>query len=155
MEFEDEVTIGVDKQRLWELISDPEMLVQLVPGAKEVEQVSETTYTGVIERGLAGINLSLTGEVEMVTLNAPDEVVAEASGQDSRTNSRMDAVAEMTITEHEEGSTLAYHVDVDFTGRLASLGSRVLKRKIKSDIGTYFDNLRDHAEDSDGAEAEP
>lgn len=146
MEFEDEITIGAEKQRLWELISDPEMLVQLVPGAKEVDRVSETTYTGVIERGLAGINASLNGEVEMVQLDPPDHVVAEGTGQDTRTNSRMDATAEMTISEDGDGSTLSYHIDLEFTGRLASLGSRVLKRKIQSDIGTYFDNLRAHAE---------
>lgn len=149
MQFEDELTIGVEKQRLWELISDPEMLVELVPGAEEVSRVSETTYTGVIERGLAGITVSLSGEVEMVELDAPDNVVAEATGQDTRTNSRMDATAEMGITEDEDGSALSYHVDVEFTGRLASLGSRIVKRKIQSDIETYFANLRTHAEGDD------
>jgi len=151
MEFEDDITIAAEKQQLWELISDPEALVQLVPGAKEVDRVSETTYTGVIERGLAGINVTLDGEVEMVDLDPPDHIVAEATGQDSQTNSRMDATAEMTIAEHDDGSTLSYYIEMEFTGRLASLGSRIVKRKIQSDIETYFDNLRTRAEDADGA----
>lgn len=154
MEFEGEVTIDADKQRIWELISDPEILVECVPGAKEVNRVSENKYTGVIERGLAGVNISLDGEVEMTELNAPDNIVAEASGQDTRTNSRMDATAEMTITEEDEGSTLSYHIDMDFTGRLATLGSRIVKRKINSDINTYFDNLQEMAEGNGDDEEE-
>jgi len=78
MEFEDDITIAAEKQQLWELISDPEALVQLVPGAKEVDRVSETTYTGVIERGLAGINVTLDGEVEMVDL---DRAIPNARGE--------------------------------------------------------------------------
>lgn len=153
MEFEGEITINADKERIWELISDPELLVQCVPGAKEVNRVSEDKYTGVIERGLAGVSISLDGEVEMTELNPPDNIVAEASGQDTRTNSRMDATAEMTITETDEGSTLSYYIDMDFTGRLATLGSRIVKRKINSDINTYFDNLQQMAE-GDGEESE-
>lgn len=147
MEFEGEITINADKERIWELISDPEMLVKCVPGAKEVNRVSENKYTGVIQRGLAGVNVTLDGEVEMTELNPPDDIVAEASGQDTRTNSRMDATAEMTITEVDENeSTLSYYIDMDFTGRLATLGSRIVKRKINSDINTYFDNLQEMAE---------
>ncbi len=149
MEFEGDVTINADKERVWELISDPELLVECVPGAKEINRVSESKYTGVIERGLAGVSISLDGEVEMIELNAPDNVVAEASGQDTRTNSRMDATAEMTITEEDGGSTLSYQIDMDFTGRLATLGSRIVKRKINSDINTFFENVQKIAEGGD------
>jgi len=153
MEFEDEITIKADGETIWAMISDPEILVECVPGAKEINRVSEDKYTGVIERGLAGVSVSLDGEVEMTELNPPNNVVAEAVGQDTKTNSRMDAQAEMTITENEDDSTLSYYIDMDFTGRLASLGSRIVKRKISSDIDTYFDNLQEMAED-DGEETD-
>lgn len=147
MEFEDEIAIRTDREHLWELVSDPEVLATCVPGAKEVEQLSETKYRGVIERGVAGVSIALNGEVELVELDPPGHLVAEASGQDPKTNSRMDATAEMTMTESDDGvTTLAYHVDMEFTGRLATLGARIVKRKINSDIGTFFDNIRDRAE---------
>lgn len=154
MEFEDEVTIETSSDKLWELVSDPEVLVTCVPGAKEVEQISEIKYMGVIERGIAGITLTLDGEVEMTELNAPDNLTAVASGQDSRTNSRMDATASMNMTETDDGNAtiLSYHVDMDFTGRLATLGARIVKRKINKDIKLYFDNLKDYAQEDQTAQ---
>lgn len=148
MEFEDTKVIDTDKDHLWELVSDPEVLAMCVPGAKEVNKLSETRYEGVIERGLAGVSLSLEGEVEITELNEPDYLSAEVTGEDTRTNSRMDAVAEMEMSETDVGQTaLDYRVDMDFTGRLASLGSRIVKRKISSDIDTFFVNVQERAED--------
>lgn len=153
MEFEDEVTISTDKDRLWELVSDPEVLVNCVPGAKEVEKISKTKYVGTVERGLAGISVSLDGEVEMTELNAPDSLEATVSGEDSRTNSRMDADAEMNMTDAGDGeTTLSYYIDMEFTGRLASMGARILKRKVNSDIGTFFDNIKERAEETPTSE---
>jgi carbon monoxide dehydrogenase subunit G len=34
---------------------------------------------------------------------------------------------------------------MEFTGRLATMGSRILKRKMKSDIDTFFDNIEEEA----------
>lgn len=147
MEFEDSKVIETEKDHLWELVSDPEVLATCVPGAKEVNKLSETRYEGVIERGLAGVSVSLDGEVEITELDEPDYLSAEATGEDMKTNSRMDAVAEMDMTETDDGqTTLEYHVDMDFTGRLATLGARIVKRKISSDIDTFFDNIQERAE---------
>ena len=83
----------------------------------------------------------------MTELNPPENLVALVEGQDPKTNSRMDATAEMTMEDNGDGSTtLTYYVDVEFTGRLATLGARIVKRKINSDIGLFFDNIRDRAE---------
>ncbi|WP_318567966.1 CoxG family protein [Salinigranum marinum] len=147
MEFEGEVEIETTKTDLWRLISDPEALVTCVPGAKEVHKQSATRYTGLIERGVAGVTITLDGEVEIVELNEPTSMRAIASGTDSKTNSQMDAQAEMDLRDDGDELTLQYGVTVEFTGKLATLGSRLVKRKVKSDIDTYFENVREHAED--------
>lgn len=150
MDFEDTIVIDADKAQLWELVSDPEVLVTCVPGAKEVNKLSETHYEGVIERGMAGINVALDGEVEITELDEPDFLAAEATGEDTKTNSRMDAVAEMEMEDAGDGQTsLVYYIDINFTGRLANLGARIVKRKIRSDISTFFDNLQDRAENEE------
>lgn len=147
MLFEDDIDMATDRQTLWDAASDPEVLLTCVPGAKEVTQISETKYSGVIERGVAGITMSLDGDAEMTVLDPPDRLVAVASGEDTNTNSRVEAEIEMEIEERgPEESTLHYAIDIDFTGRLASIGSRIAKRKISSDISTFFDNLQDHVE---------
>lgn len=149
MEVDGTRTIPVDNDILWEVISDPETLTECIPGAEEIEQLSETKYQGTIKRGVAGINLSLDGEVEMIELAPPERMVAEMSGSDDKTGSKMTGEARMELVPDGDETALEYEVDIDVTGRLASVGARILKRKIKSDIGTYFDNVKETAEELD------
>lgn len=146
MQFEGEVAIGTDQETLWEIISDPEALVMFVPGAEEVERISETKYRGTIKRGIGGINVELDGEVQIADLDQYDRMVADAKGEDERTGSIMMADAEMELSDAAEGTLLTYSVDCEFTGKLATVGGRIMKRKIKSDIGTFFDNVKERAE---------
>ncbi|WP_255197532.1 CoxG family protein [Halorarius litoreus] len=147
MQFDGEVAIGADQQTVWETISDPEVLVLCVPGAEEVERISDTHYKGTIKRGIAGVNVQLNGEVEMNELTPPDRMVADAKGEDELTGSIMTADAQMDLTANGDGTDLSYTMDVEFTGKLATLGSRIMKRKIQSDMNTFFDNLRGRAEE--------
>jgi carbon monoxide dehydrogenase subunit G len=150
MEFEGEVSIEGTETEIWDLISDPEALMTCVPGAEEIERLDERTYTGTVVRGIAGISVSMNGEVHLNELNPPNNMVAEVSGEDNRTGSRMDAQAEMTlVTEAADTTTIDYHIDMEFSGKLASIGSRILGRKIKSDINTYFDNVREQVENDE------
>lgn len=147
MQFDGTVAVDTDQETVWETISDPEALVMCVPGAEKVERISETHYEGTIKRGIAGVSVELNGEVEMNELTPPDRMVADVKGKDELTGSIMTADARMDITEDGEGTELSYNMDVEFTGKLATLGSRIMKRKIKSDMSTFFDNLRESAEE--------
>lgn len=150
MEFEDELELGLGKDDAWNLVSDPEVLASCVPGAREVEKISESEYRGTIERSMAGVSVALDGSVTMTVLSPPDYLEANATATDSRTNSRVDADAIMEMETVEEGRTcLSYHIDIGFTGRLATLAGRLVKRKINADIETFFDNIREHAEAED------
>jgi len=150
MEFEDEVELEASPSTTWELISDPLVLVSCVPGAEEVERVSDDVYRGTIKRGMAGISLSLEGEVTLTEQDPPEYLKADAQGEDSNTGSRVDAEAQMWLREGTDVTTMAYEIDMDFTGRLATLGARITKRFIQKDINMYFQNLQEQIEADEG-----
>lgn len=144
MEFEGNREIEADEHHLWELISDPEVLVQCVPGAKEVTQESETRYTGIIERSFAGLSVELDGDVEMQDLVPPDHMTVTASGLDRITKTEMDAEGRLTLEANQDNTTvLNYEVDMEFSGKLPA---HLLKSRIDKDIGRFFDNVQDVAE---------
>ena len=149
MEFEGAVTIEADSQFVWDRVSDPAVLMDCVPGAKEVNRESETKYTGIIERTLARVTVEFDGAAEILELDAPEKIVASATGEDSRTNSRLDADLTMEITPEGTASDVGYTIDIAFTGRLASLGSRIVKRKINADINSFLDNVKSRIESDD------
>jgi carbon monoxide dehydrogenase subunit G len=148
MEYEGSETIPAPREAVWEPITDPEALTQCVMGAQEVERVSERRYEGVITQSVGGITVSIDGAVAIETLDSPERLTFTATGSDDRTNARMDADVEVVLAADGRETTMEYAVDIRFTGKLATLGSRILRRQIKANVETYFDNLAEYAGES-------
>ena len=148
MNHEGTVTVPAHRERVWETVRDPEVLTACVKGAEEIEQVSEREYTGVIRQSVAGVGVEMTGTLHIEELDAPEWLRFTGAGSDSMTGSRMEVDAEIELTDENEQTTLSYDVEVTFTGKLATLGSRILRRQIQTNIDTYFDNLADRVSKS-------
>lgn len=152
LHFEDTVLVPGTTERLWSVISDPEMLVQCVPGADDIERVSERKYTCEITRGISNLNISLSGEVDLVELNEPDWVVASGTAHDPKTHSDFRMLAAMELSAIDEASVkFAYTAEVSFTGGIASLPNTMLRPIFKSDIDTYFENVQQAVEQREPA----
>jgi carbon monoxide dehydrogenase subunit G len=141
MEYEGCATIPASRADAWDPITDPEVLTSCIMGAQEVTRISERKYEGLIQQSVAGITVSMEGEVEILEMDRPERLTFSGTGSDSRTGSRMDADVEVHLREDDDEVVMNYAVDITFTGKLATLGSRILKRQVKANVDTYFDNL--------------
>lgn len=139
--YEGTVSIPADREVVWETVRDPEVLTACVRGAEEIAQVSDREYTGTIRQSVAGVSVELTGDLRIEELGAPEWLRFTGAGTDARTGSRMEVDASVELVAGDTGTDLSYDVAVTFTGKLASLGSRVLRRQIQSNVDTYFENL--------------
>lgn len=149
--FEDSVSMPTTKDHLWSVISNPEVLTQCVPGADDVSRESERRYTCEITRGISRLTISLSGEVEFVEMNEPDWVVVNGSAYDPKTHSDFDILAAMEMADGADGSVaLTYSAEVSFTGGIASLPTSTFRPIVKSDIDSYFENIREVVADGDG-----
>jgi carbon monoxide dehydrogenase subunit G len=147
LEFSDTVTVETTSEELWAYISDAENLAECIPGAESVERQTERHYTCEITRGISRVTVSLSGEFELVEMHEPEWIVMEGGGFDSTTGSDFDVLAAMEMTETDAGTDLAYTAELYYSGGVARLGARLLGRVIRSDIETYFRNIKDNVED--------
>lgn len=148
LEFTDTVELNTSKENLWENISDPEILTECVPGAESIERVSERKYTVEITRGVSHLTVSLSGEAEFVEMNPPDYIVTSGHAFDSKTGSDFDILAAMEINEvDEETAELTYKAEVEFSGGVASINTRIFRPVVERDVNSYFDNVRQVVED--------
>ncbi|MFC7134850.1 MULTISPECIES: CoxG family protein [Salinibaculum] len=152
LEFADTVELDTTKEDLWEVISDPAVLTECVPGAESIERVSEQKYTIDITRGVSSLTVSLSGEAEFVEMNPPDYIVTTGSAFDSKTGSDFDILTAMEMTETDDGTVaLTYKAEVSFSGGVASISKRIIRPIVQRDVDTYFENVRERVRD-DGAE---
>jgi carbon monoxide dehydrogenase subunit G len=147
MEITGEQTINQSSDPLWDILLDAKTLEQTIPGAQDLDRDGDH-YEGTLERGLAGISITLSASVDITNQERPEWIACDIVGTDNTINSRVDGEAHVDFEENGDGVTeLAYRVEFDFSGKLASLGSRIIKRKVNSDIDTFFTNLQEHVED--------
>lgn len=143
MEVTGEQTISLPPDELWETLLDPETLEQTIPGAKSLERDGKH-YEGTLERGLAGVSLTLTADVDITDEQRPDWLEVSIEGRDNTINSHVEGDARVEFEPVDSDTTvLAYTANFDFSGKLASLGSRIIKRKVNQDLDTFFSNVEE------------
>jgi|GEM_PF-828179 len=146
MEINGEQTIGQEPDQLWETLLDADTLEETIPGAKNLERNGDH-YEGSLERGLAGISLTLSADVDIVDKEEPNWLECEIEAVDNTINSRVNGTAHVDFEETDDGATnLVYETEFDFSGKLASLGSRIIKRKVNKDLNTFFSNVEEYVE---------
>lgn len=147
MEFTGEFTATATPEQIWDIITDPEELTQCIPGAEEIERVDDDTYTGTITQSVAGFTLSLSGEVEITEQDPYERMAATVSAGDNSAGTWTKVSADMSIdlVASGEETTLSYTVTADVKGKLASLGSSLVRPKVKADIEEYFAAVEERA----------
>lgn len=135
------------RERIWERVFDPAVMEACIPGAESVTKTADAKYKGEVVRGLASIRISMDLTVEIVEDKTPEMVRCAVEGTDSITNSSVEGGAEVRIASTDDGtSLLEYAVDLEFTGRIVSLGTRLVKRQLDADLKRFFENLEEHLE---------
>lgn len=152
MDLEGEQAFDAPADVVWETVFRPEVLEACIPGAQSVEKTSETHFEGTVKRGLAAVTVEMELSVEIVEDDRPERVVVELEGSDNRINSSVDGEAEIAIEEVDGGSNLTYAAHLNFTGKLASLGARLIKRSMNNDLKKFFSNLEERVASEAAAE---
>lgn len=145
MDINGERTIGQEPDQLWGALLDAETLEQTIPGAENLECDGDH-YEGTLERGLAGITLTLSTDVDITNKERPVWIECDIKGTDNTVNSRVDGTTRVEFQDDDNATLLTYNAEFDFSGRLASLGSRIIKRKVNNDLEAFFSNVEEHVE---------
>jgi carbon monoxide dehydrogenase subunit G len=141
-----EVTIRAARKKVWDFLTDPNQIGQCVPGVEKIETVEPLKkYRGTVSVGLGTVKARFNGDVEIVELDEPNHAKLKAHG--TATGSAADAISEMTLSDAAEGSTLVqWTADVNVSGQLASLVSRLMVPVSQKLAGVFYEEVRKRIE---------
>jgi len=152
MQFSGTVSIHAPRERVWAFIIDPRQVGHCGPGVEQVEQVDETHYKATAKVGIGMISARFHGHLEIVDEEEPNRAVLKARGQ--APGSAADALATMILHEGGDGETIMEWVaEVSISGRLASVGARLIEGTANKLIGQTFECIRTRLEAPEGATA--
>jgi carbon monoxide dehydrogenase subunit G len=144
-----EVLIRAPRKRVWDFLTDPNQIGQCVPGVEQIETVEPLKkYRGTVSVGLGSVKARFSGDVDILELDEPKRAKLKAHG--TTTGSAADAISEMSLSDGPDDSTLVqWTADINVSGQLASLVSRLMVPVSQKLAGTFYDEVRKRIEKED------
>jgi carbon monoxide dehydrogenase subunit G len=133
-------TVSAPRDRVWEALNDPSVLVRTIPGVERLEAVGEDRYRMTVTAGVASIKGTYLGNVSLTDPVPPSAFTLRASGAGAP--GTVDADVRVTLEEAAEGSTLIrYAAEAVVGGPVGGVGQRVLAGVAKKTAGEFFRNV--------------
>src|SRR5215210_4873812 len=141
MKLENEFTVDVPVEEVWNVLLDLERVTPCLPGAALTEE-SGDEYKGEMKIRLGPVSQNYNGTVKIEEADeSAHRAVIKADGKDARGQGT--ASATITSTLHEEDGSTRVHVETDMqiTGRAAQFGRGMHKEVAEKVMGRFAECL--------------
>jgi carbon monoxide dehydrogenase subunit G len=154
MKLQNEFTVAVPVERVWETLLDIERVAGFLPGATIEPGGEEGTYHGAMKVKLGPMTVNYTGtarlaDVDEAARTADIEVRAkEAKGQGTAA-----AVIRNTLVQQNGSTRVVAETDLQITGRQAQFGRGIMQDVAGRMLGQFAQRFEDYLLEGDPAEA--
>jgi len=135
-------TIGVSTSadQAWQVLTDVEELttwIGVIHSATELERLK--SYTAVLEDRVGPFHLRADLSISVDVLEEGSAIHVEASGQDRAVNSKISILGDLRLTGLASGgSQLTVNGSYQVTGRVATMGAAIVRRKGDLAVEQFF-----------------
>lgn len=139
MKIEGSHTVAAPRDRVWQLLFDPEALIKAIPGCEKLEQVGPDEYKATLKVGVAAVKGTFQGKVRMSDKEPPARYRMAVEG--SGTPGFVRGEACMELSDVEVGTRVAYTADLQVGGLIAGVGQRMLSGVAKMTLDQFFSHI--------------
>ena len=134
-------TLHAPREKVWEALNDPAVLVRTIPGCLQLEEVGPDRYRMTITAGVASIKGTYQGDVALTDQEQPGSFTLKASGAGAP--GTVSADVKVTLAEADGQTRLDYDADAIVGGVVGGVGQRVLSGVAKKTAGEFFKAVDD------------
>ncbi len=149
--------IDAPPSQAWRLLSDIQGVAECMPGGEINEQIDDTHYSGQVKVKVGPATMHFKGDIEVVSTD-PDNLQVRLLAKGSDVKGTSTATMDLTASVREaDGGTseLVGLSEVTVTGKMASLGGRMMTQVSDQIIKRFADNFGTRVVAlGEGAEAE-
>jgi carbon monoxide dehydrogenase subunit G len=141
MKIANEFTVSARIEQAWDVLSDLEQLIPLMPGAALVGRDGDD-FLGTVKIKVGPVTSEFTGKVHFVE-RSRDKHRAVIDGKGKEARGAGNAAATVTTQLHEAGQRTRVTVDTDLkiVGKLAQFGSGMLQQVSEKLLSQFVDSL--------------
>jgi len=135
-----EVMLPADRAAVWAALNDPEVLKRCIPGAQELEKLSDTEFQASVRAAVGPVKATFKGRVVLSEIDAPNGYTISGEGQGGVAGFAKGG-AKVRLAEAEGGTLMTYEVEANVGGKLAQLGGRLINGVAKKYADEFFDTF--------------
>ncbi|HEU4346127.1 MAG TPA: carbon monoxide dehydrogenase subunit G [Candidatus Binatia bacterium] len=136
MKIEGTYTFNAPRERVWQILLDPKIMAQCMPGCEKLTEVGPDRYEATLKVGVASVQGSYKGKVAIKDKQAPSHYIL--SGQGSGGPGFMQGDVAIDLEEKNGQTVLKYSTDAKVGGIIASIGQRMLNSVAKMMLDQFF-----------------
>jgi len=133
MTISSEYVFDGPKEKVWELLQDPEVLSSALPGTKQITQVGENEYEGEMKIKVGPVIGVFSGRITVSDVVPLESYTLTVEGRGKA--GFLNGSGRINFEDQEDGKTLVvYTGEVQVGGKLASVAQRLIEMTSKSII---------------------
>lgn len=130
MKLEGSYSFQAPRQLVWEMLQDPEVLARIMPGCEKLERVGENEFEGKLKVKMGPVQSDFQGRVTLGDLQPPYGYEMGVVGHGPAGN--VDGTGRIQLSESDGTTTMAYQGNVNVSGRIATVGQRLMESSAKA-----------------------
>lgn len=148
MKIEGTYTIAAPRERVYDLMRNPEFLQACIPGCEEMVEKGPGLYQAKIVAKIAAFRGTFTGSVQIADEKPPTSYRLVIEGSGGPGHVKGDAIVSLTDAEH--GTRVEVAGDGQVGGMIAGVGQRMLLPAARSMMNQFFGCMKDKIEAAGG-----
>jgi uncharacterized protein len=138
MHIKDSQRIPASKQKVWEALNDPGILMQCIPGCQSLEMSTSKEMIATVVLKVGPVKATFGGKVTLSELDPPNSYRISGEGNGGIAGFAKGGAIVNLSAESADVTVLLYQVDAQIGGKLAQLGGRLIDSTAKKLAGRFF-----------------
>ena len=143
MKLEGTHQLEATRERVYQLLTDPQVLQRCIPGCESLEKTGDDTFATTMRAGVGSIKGIFSGNVRLEDMRPPEHyrIVVDGKG----TPGFMKGSGDLDLLETDGATVIRYVGEMQVGGTIASVGQRMIQGTAKMMASQFFTALEAEA----------
>ena len=137
MNLSQRIRIPLEQAAVWHALNDPEILRQCVPGCEIFERTKDDAFEFKLTAKFGPVKAKFSGDLKLSEINSPNSYVIRGEGKGGVAGFGKGSAAVSLVSEGAD-TVMIYRVEASVGGKLAQVGSRLVRGAAKKMAGEFF-----------------
>jgi 2-furoyl-CoA dehydrogenase large subunit len=131
--------VSATAQDVWRTLLDPVALAAIIPGCHKLDEVSKNSYQAEVTLGVGPVKGRFRAKVALSDM--VEETSATLSGGLEGPLGASRGIGHVRLSETDGQTCITYDYAIELSGKVASVGGRMLKGAAKALVNQFFQRL--------------